>query len=106
MPDIRWEIDPTFRRHIAQQLATWDPRVSGPVLNVLLLQPAACRPEADGSEGVPVVKLKMHVAVAIEGGRQVRAFVVRPATPADEKLIAEWVRERERSRKWLREDET
>lgn len=106
MPDIRWEIDQTFRRHIARDLATWDPRVSGPVLNIMLQRSAACRPEADGPEDVPVVKLKMHVDVAVEGGRQVRTFVVRPATPADEKLIAEWVRERERSRKWLREDET
>lgn len=107
MPDIRWEIDPVFRREFAAELARWDFR-QGPKLYIKFpdnpFRPEPVATDTPSEIVTPPVVLQVNVEVMVEGGKTHRVFVVQPATVNDRKRIAEWVEKRRVSRAWLRED--
>lgn len=105
VPEIEFRLDPTFRRAIARNLASWDFRLA-PRLNILLPKPTA-KPDEE-LNGPEIVALCVEVEMRAPkeaGGKPFRVFIVKPASLEDEKLIDQWVEERKQSQSWLREGE-
>jgi len=103
VPEIEFRLDPTFRRAIARNLASWDFRLA-PRLNILLPKPMV-KPDEDPQSVVTLlVEVEMR-APKEAGGKPFRVFIIKPASLEDEKLIDQWVEERKQSQSWLREGE-
>lgn len=112
MPEIEFRLDPTFRRAIARNLASWDFRLA-PRLRIVLppkamvLEPGD-DPVADGLVDAHIVTLIVEVemrAPKVAGWRPFRVFIIKPSSAGDEKLIDQWVEEWKQSQSWLREGE-
>lgn len=112
MPEIEFRLDPTFRRAIARNLASWDFRLA-PRLRIVLPPKAKVLesgddPEMDKVADTHVVTLLVEVEMRAPkeaGGKPFRVFIIKPASLEDEKLIDQWVEERKQSQSWLREGE-